>query len=81
MKINNTTVVIALLFLTLCAVVVDTAITLRLQAAGAGEPTLPCAAIPRRLVTDHPDCAKALLESMNVTNVRVQRQRRDPSDP
>lgn len=34
-------------------------------------PALPCGAIPTRLVLDHPECAQWLLESMNVTNVRI----------
>ena len=34
-------------------------------------PTLPCSAIPTRLVLEDPACAQKLLESMNVTNVRV----------
>jgi hypothetical protein len=32
---------------------------------------LPCAAIPRKFIQDDPRCANKLLESMNVTNVRI----------
>jgi hypothetical protein len=33
--------------------------------------SLPCPAIPTRFVLEEPACAQKLLESMNVTNVRV----------
>ena len=39
-----------------------------------GQPTgwsLPCPAIPTRLILEDPVCAQKLLEVMNVTNVRV----------
>lgn len=32
---------------------------------------LPCAAIPTRFVAEEPACAQRLIESMNITNVRV----------
>lgn len=32
---------------------------------------LPCAAIPTRFVLQEPACAQKLLETMNVTNVRI----------
>jgi hypothetical protein len=35
------------------------------------KPNLPCGAIPRRFISEEPVCAQKLLESMNVTNVRV----------
>ena len=81
MKMNSTTVIIALLLLILCAVVVDIAITRKLATADATEPALPCAAVPTRFVVEHPECAQTLLESMNVTNVRIQRPRHTPSAP
>ena len=37
----------------------------------ARKDTLPCAALPTRFVLESPDCAQKLLDSMNVTNVRV----------
>jgi hypothetical protein len=35
------------------------------------KPSLPCGAIPTRFVLDEPVCAQKLIESMNVTNVRI----------
>ena len=81
MKMNSTTVIIPLLLLILCAVVADIAITRKVATADATEPTLPCAAIPTRFVVEQRECAQMLLESMNVTNVRIQRPRRTSSVP
>ncbi len=33
--------------------------------------TLPCTAIPTKLVLQDPECADKLLRAMNVTNVRI----------
>lgn len=33
--------------------------------------SLPCPAIPTRLILEDPGCAQKLLDSMNVTNVRI----------
>jgi len=35
------------------------------------QPNLPCSSIPTRFVLAEPVCAQKLIESMNVTNVRV----------
>ena len=64
--------------LILIGLVTDLALTWRL-ATKADEPAqtyrtanaLPCAAIPTRLILENPACAQALLESMNVSNVRI----------
>ena len=81
MKMNSTTIIIALLLLILCAVVADIAITRTLPTGDATGPALPCAAIPTRFVVEHRECAQMLLESMNVTNARIQRPRHAQSAP
>ncbi len=42
---------------------------------------LPCAAIPKLFVLEEPACAQKLLESMNVTNVRVHGGRTPANSP
>ncbi len=64
--------------LILIGLVVDLALTWRLTTS-VDEPderyratnALPCPAVPTRLILDNPTCAQALLESMNVSNVRI----------
>ena len=34
----------------------------------------PCGSVPTEFVIDHPECVQWLLESMNVTSVRVARR-------
>ena len=67
-----------LLLLILIALVVNWALLLRLNEDvtrltddRARKGALPCAALPTRFVLESPDCAQRLLDSMNVTNVRV----------
>jgi len=36
--------------------------------------SLPCPAIPTRLVLEDPACAQKLIEAMNVTNVRIRQE-------
>ena len=68
---------IVLQILLLVLVVVDITLTIRCankidsMISQRERPSLPCAAIPTRLVLEHPECAQRLLEAMNVTNVRV----------
>lgn len=64
--------------LVLLLVVANLLLTLRLQRqltlmdhALPKGPDLPCAAIPTRFVAQEPVCAQKLIESMNITNVRV----------
>ncbi|MBU0718414.1 MAG: hypothetical protein KJ749_09215 [Planctomycetes bacterium] len=67
-----------LLLLILIALAADWALLLRLNEDvarliddRARKGALPCAALPTRFVLESPDCAQRLLDSMNVTNVRV----------
>ena len=66
---------VAMLVLVMIAVVINTVVTLQLAAKMDNFPkpqrSLPCAAIPMRLIMEDPVCADKLLRSMNVTNVRV----------
>ena len=41
--------------------------------------SLPCAAVPIRFVADAPECANQLLQSMNVTNVKVLPKETEPA--
>ena len=60
--------------LTLISVVANMVTTLKLASALSGAPrSLPCAAVPTRLILEDPSCAQKLLDAMNVTNVRIQR--------
>ena len=43
----------------------------KLTSCRLSKSTIPLASIPMRLITEDPICAQKLLESMNVTNVRV----------
>ncbi len=65
---------LALCALTLVAVAANTMTTLKMAAGfkGAPPPSLPCGAVPTRLILEDPICAQKLLDSMNVTNVRIQ---------
>ena len=36
--------------------------------------SLPCPAIPTRLILEDPACAQILIEAMNVTNVRIRQE-------
>ena len=70
--------VLVLLTLTVLGLLVDALLTVRTNAklealaVNRGDSrVLPCAAIPTRFVLEEPACAQKLLESMNVTNVRV----------
>jgi len=64
--------------LILIGLVTDLALTWRL-ATSVDEPAeryraanaLPCPAVPTRLILENPACAQALLEAMNVSNVRI----------
>ncbi len=42
-----------------------------MRARNAPKATLPCAALPVRLVHEDPQCADKLLQTMNVTNVHI----------
>ena len=61
--------------LTLVAVAANTVTTLKMAAEFRSTlpPSLPCAAVPTSLILEDPICAQKLLDSMNVTNVRIQR--------
>ena len=70
---------VVVLYLLTGVTVASTYLTLELNSrldaiveAPAFRSRLPCAAIPTRLVLDHPECAQRLLEAMNVTNVRIE---------
>ena len=43
--------------------------------------SLPCPAIPTRLILEDPACAQKLLNAMNVTSVRVREGKRNVSVP
>ena len=67
-----------MLLLILIALVVDWMLLLRLNEAAARladdrtrTDRLPCAALSTRFVLESPDCAQRLLDSMNVSNVRI----------
>ncbi len=62
----------------LCGVAANITLTLQTQAAlgmlreePVRKPSLSCAAIPTRFVSEQPDCVNRLLEAMNVTNLRI----------
>ena len=68
----------ALILLILIALAVDGALLLRLNDEIAcltdnrtHRGALPCAALPTRFLLESPHCAQKLLDSMNVTNVRI----------
>jgi hypothetical protein len=70
--------ILALLVLTLLGLLVNSLLTAHVNAkleamamSRGGSSALPCAAVPTRFVLEEPACAQKLLESMNVTNVRV----------
>ena len=80
MKPHQTQPFLPSLTLTLCALtlvaVAANTVTTQMMAAefrSAPPASLPCAAVPTRLILDDPICAQRLLQSMNVTNVRVWR--------
>jgi hypothetical protein len=70
--------ILALLLLIILGLLANALLTARVMvklevlAMTRGSSTsLPCPAIPTRFVMEEPACAQKLLESMNVTNVRV----------
>ena len=69
---KKATLTIVLLWTVLAAVAANTVMTLKPRSPQSCGASPPCAAIPRRFVMDHPECADKLLRSMNVTNVRIQ---------
>ena len=73
MKVTNTTLLILLLLLVLVGGTANVMVMLKLGPPRSCIAVPPYAAIPRRFVMEHPDCADELLRSMNVTNVRVRR--------
>ncbi len=68
---------LALAIVTLIGVATNTVTMLKLTAELKRAPprALPCSAIPTRLVLEDPICAQKLLDSMNVTNVRIHARR------
>ena len=72
-KLTSTRLLILLLLLVLVGATANVMVMLRLASPQSCNAAPPCAAIPRRFVMEHPDCADELLRSMNVTNVRVRR--------
>ncbi len=67
--------ILILSVLILVGVVANMVTTLKLASGLSGAPprSLPCAAVPTRLILEDPVCAQKLLDAMNVTNVRIQR--------
>ena len=75
----------ALLVLILITQAVEWALLLRLNEDMARladdrirRDALPCAALPTRFVLESPECAQKLLDTMNVSNVRVVSRATDP---
>ena len=68
----NTTIIVLLILLT---VLVAANITVTLGGPTRQTPSdaLPCRAVPKSFVAEHPECANALLRSMNVSNIHIQR--------
>ena len=61
--------IIVVLILILLGLVVNIVVTLRLTAAITSE---PCTAVPKGFVFNYPDCANKLLESMNVSDIKIE---------
>ena len=63
--------------LILIAVALNIVLTLSLILSGArckpADSALPCAAVPIGFVAEYPQCADRLVESLNITNVRIRR--------
>lgn len=66
-------IVLVLLMMTLAGVIANTLMLFKISStvAQATPRSLPCAAIPTKLILEDPICAQKLLETMNVTNVRI----------
>ena len=74
----RTRLVIIIAALMLLAVMANVLMTIKLAARIDTRPvcpepprSLPCGALPMRLIHDDPACANKLLQVMNVTNVRI----------
>ena len=72
------TLAVVLLWIVLAAVAANMVMTLKFRSELTSTPSLPCAAVPTRFVTEHPECADKLLRSMNVTNVQIRSRQRVP---
>lgn len=69
MNEERTRLIGILLIVILIAVVAD--ITIRVLPSAKAKQQSRCLVVPTRFIMEHPDCAKALVQAANLTNVRI----------
>jgi hypothetical protein len=73
MKTKTTILLVGMQVLLLAAMVGNLWVTLRHQHEPPPKPPLPCSSLPMNFIHDYPECADHLLQSMNITRIRIVR--------